>query len=119
MRLTVRPGPFTLRGRTCRRERQRSAPAMTILSTPIPAGRRIRVAGGSVVEPARVGPRVALVAPAILEGDAVGHDVLGMADALERLGCVVRLFARVADAPRPVAALEDAAAFASRPDDVL
>src|SRR5437660_338312 len=63
--------------------------------------------------------RVALVAPTITDGDAVGHDVLGMAAALEGIGCEVHLYARVADAPRPVHAIEQARRVLTDPTDLL
>jgi glycosyltransferase involved in cell wall biosynthesis len=63
--------------------------------------------------------RVGIALPTLVDGDAVGNDVFGMARVLRRRGCDVLFFAWTSRVNEPVKGPEDLPRILDRPDDVL
>lgn len=63
--------------------------------------------------------RIGLAIPTLVDGDAVGNDLLGMARVLRGRGHDVQFFAWTARVPEPVRGPEELPRCLDRPDDVL
>jgi glycosyltransferase involved in cell wall biosynthesis len=63
--------------------------------------------------------RIGIAIPTLVDGDAVGNDVLGMARALRRRGHDVLFFAWTSRISEPVKGPDDLMRTLTRPDDVL